>query len=130
EDVTELCYHEAEELLVMTSRVANHQEAAALVQRTIQSGAAVKKLAEIIAAQGGDAQQIEQTALLPAAPLRVMLTAPQDGYIAAIAAEQIGMASMKLGAGRFKKGDPVDHRTGLVLQAKVGAYLHAGDPLV
>jgi thymidine phosphorylase len=59
-----------------------------------------------------------------------MLTAPRDGYIAGIATEQIGLASMSLGAGRFQKGDPIDHRTGLVLQAKVGDYLHAGDPLV
>jgi pyrimidine-nucleoside phosphorylase len=129
-DVSELCYHEAAELLVMTKAAPDHEAAAKQVQQAIQSGAAVQKLAEIIAAQGGDRHQIEQPELLPTAPIRIMLTAPQNGYIAAIAAEQIGLASMNLGAGRFKKGDPVDHRTGLILQAKVGDYLSAGDPLV
>jgi pyrimidine-nucleoside phosphorylase len=42
----------------------------------------------------------------------------------------MGIVSMHLGAGRFKKGDEIDHRTGLVLQAKVGTYLRAGEPLV
>jgi len=59
-----------------------------------------------------------------------MLTAPRSGYIARIQSEHIGLASMQLGAGRFKKGEQIDHRTGLVLQAKVGAYLRAGEPLV
>jgi len=59
-----------------------------------------------------------------------MLPSPHSGYIASIHSEQIGLASMHLGAGRFKKGDRIDHRTGLVLQAKVGDYLHKGEPLI
>ena len=59
-----------------------------------------------------------------------MLEAPRSGYIAGIQSEQMGLASMQLGAGRFKKGEQIDHRTGLVLQAKVGDYRHAGEPLV
>ena len=130
EDVSELCHHETTELLLMTGKVASIEEADALIQHAIQSGAAVQKLAEVIAAQGGDRQQIEDPQLLPQAPVRVTLTAPQAGYIASIHAEQIGLASMSLGAGRFKKGDPIDHRTGLILQAKVGARLNMGDPLI
>jgi pyrimidine-nucleoside phosphorylase len=130
DDVSELCYHEAAELLMMTGKAKDHTEADMLVQQAIHSGAALEKLAEVIAAQGGDARQIEHPELLPSAPVRVMVTAPQTGYIAAIEAERIGLASMNLGAGRFKKGDPIDHRTGLVLQAKVGTYLHTGDPLI
>ncbi|GCF11834.1 thymidine phosphorylase [Dictyobacter arantiisoli] len=130
EDVSELCYHEAAEILVMTQKAATLAEAEQLVAQTIQSGAALKKLAEVIAAQQGNAQQILQPELLPVAPVRSMLPAPRSGYIAAINAEGLGLASMSLGAGRFKKGDPVDHRTGLVLQAKVGNHIQAGDPLI
>jgi pyrimidine-nucleoside phosphorylase len=129
-DITALCRHEAAELLLMTGAASNQSPAEQRVEQAIQSGAAVAKLAEVIAAQGGDAHQIEQPDLLPAAPARVMLTAPRDGYIAAIQADHMGMASMRLGAGRFKKGDPIDHRTGFILQAKVGNYCHTGDPLV
>lgn len=130
EDVIELCHHEARELLVMTKKAATHEEAQQLIEQAIQSGAAVKKLAEVIAAQGGNPSQIEHPDLLPIAPVRIMQVAPNAAYIAAIDAEGIGMVSMSLGAGRFKKGDPIDHRTGLLLQAKVGDFVHAGDPLV
>jgi pyrimidine-nucleoside phosphorylase len=151
QDVSELCYHEVAELLVMTGAVDNMTpfrptgrsqnevrwrseyqltEAEKRVGQAVSSGAGVAKLAEVIAAQGGDPQQIEQPHLLPTAPVRSMLVAPRSGYIAGIQAEQMGLASMHLGAGRFKKGDPIDHRTGLVLQAKVGDYRKAGEPLV
>jgi thymidine phosphorylase len=90
----------------------------------------VAKLAEVIAAQGGDPHQIEQPELLPKAPVRTMLLAPRSGYIAGIEAEQVGLASMRLGAGRFKKGEHIDHRTGFILQAKMGQYRQAGEPLV
>lgn len=129
-DVSDLCYHEAAELLVMTGSAGNFSEAESRVEHAVHSGAAVAKLAEVIAAQGGNAQQIEQPQLLPAAPVRSMLVAPRSGYIAGIQSEQIGLVSMQLGAGRFKKGEQIDHRTGLVLQAKVGEYRRAGEPLV
>ena len=129
-DVSELCFHEASELLVMTGTMATMSEAEERVQHVINSGAAVAKLAEVIAAQGGDPKQIEQPELLPKAPVRTMLFAPCSGYIAGIEAEQIGLASMRLGAGRFKKGEHIDHRTGFILQAKMGQYRHAGEPLV
>ncbi|HTI14081.1 MAG TPA: thymidine phosphorylase [Dictyobacter sp.] len=130
DDVATLCYHEAAELLVMTSKAPDEHTATQLVQRTVRSGAAVEKLAAVIAAQGGNADLITHPECLPVAPIRQMLHAPQSGYIAAINAEQIGLTSMYLGAGRQKKGDAIDHRTGLMLQAKVGDYVQAGDPLV
>ena len=129
-DVSDLCYHEASELLVMTGTAHSLSEAEVKVEQAIRSGAAVAKLAEVIAAQKGDARQIERPELLPAAPVRVMLPAPRSGYIEAIEAEQVGLASMRLGAGRFKKGERIDHRTGFILQAKVGDYRKAGDPLI
>lgn len=130
QDVSELCYHEASELLVMTGSAGSMSEAERRVEQAIHEGVAVAKLAEVIAAQGGDPQQIERPELLPAAPVRSMLVAPRSSYIAAIQAERMGLASMRLGAGRFKKGESIDHRTGFILQAKVGDYRNLGEPLV
>jgi pyrimidine-nucleoside phosphorylase len=130
DDVTKLCYHEASELLVMTGAASTTSEAEMRVEQVIRTGAAVAKLAEVIEAQGGNPQQIERPELLPKAPVRSMLLAPRSGNIASIKAEKMGLASMRLGAGRFKKGEEVDHRTGLILQAKVGDCLQAGEPLV
>jgi pyrimidine-nucleoside phosphorylase len=130
QDIADLCYHEAAELLVMTGKAAKIDEATQIVEHAVQSGAGIAKLLEVVAAQGGDPRCIEQPRLLPSAPTQSILSAPCSGYIAGIQAEQIGFISMRLGAGRFKKGEQIDTRTGLVLQAKIGDYLHAGDPLV
>jgi pyrimidine-nucleoside phosphorylase len=129
-DISELCYHEVAELLVMTGKVPGISEAEKQVEQAVRSGTGVAKLAEVIAAQGGDARQVEQPSLLPTAPVRRMVVAPRSGSIAGIDAEKIGLVSMSLGAGRFKKGEQIDHRTGLILQAKLGDQLRAGEPLV
>jgi len=130
QDITHLCDHEAAELLLMTGKAADMDEARRLVAHAIQSGQAVATLAAVIAAQGGDPRYIEHPHLLPSAPVHHMLIASRSGYIAHIHAEQIGLVSMRLGAGRYRKGEPIVSSTGLVLQAKIGDYLHAGDPLV
>ncbi len=129
-DVTALCHHEAALLLEMTGRAANEQEAQEQVRQAINSGAALEKLAAVVQAQGGDARQVEDPGLLPAAPVCVPLSAPQAGYIAQINAERVGLAVMKLGAGRFKKGEPIDHATGVILYAKIGDQMQAGQPLL
>ncbi len=129
-DVTTLCHHEATRLLKMTRLANSSAEAEAKVQAAIQSGAALEKLAAVVAAQEGDARQVMEPSRLPEAPLKLPLAAPRAGYIAAIQAEQVGLASMKLGAGRFKKGEPIDHATGLLLLVKVGNYVEQGQPLL
>ncbi len=129
-DISELCYHEVAELLVMTGKAADLSQAQQMVEQAVTSGAGVAKLAEVIAAQGGDPRQIEQPTFLPIAPVRVMLNAPQSGFVAGIDAEQIGLLSMRLGAGRYKKGEPIDHSTGFYLHAKAGDYVKEGEPLI
>jgi pyrimidine-nucleoside phosphorylase len=129
-DVSDLCYHEVAELLLMTGKAQDLPTAEELVAYAVRSGRGVAKLAEVIAAQGGDVRQVEQPECLPTAPVRMMLTAPRSGYLAAIDAEQVGLTSMLLGAGRSRKGEQIDHRAGFLLQAKTGDYLHAGDPLI
>ncbi|HEY7348200.1 MAG TPA: thymidine phosphorylase [Ktedonobacterales bacterium] len=129
-DVTALCHHEVASLLEMTGLAANREEAEASVRQAISTGAALDKLAAVIEAQGGDARQAQEPALLPAAPIRIPLPASRAGYIAGIDAERVGLAAMKLGAGRFKKGDPIDHATGLLLFARIGDQVEAGQPLL
>jgi len=129
-DVTALCHHEAATLLEMTGLAANSAEAEARVRQAISSGAALEKLAAVVAAQDGDALQVTDPSLLPTAPVQIPLPSPRAGYIAGIDAERVGLATMKLGAGRFKKGDPIDHATGLLLYRKIGDQVEAGQPLL
>ena len=130
EDVTALCLHETATLLALAGLVADENEGHTRAKRAVADGSGLAKLVEVIAAQGGDARQIEDTSRLPRAPHREVIAAPRSGYITRVNAERIGMASVRLGAGRMKKGDPIDHAVGLVLLAKVGERLDAGAPLV
>jgi pyrimidine-nucleoside phosphorylase len=130
EDVAALCRHEAVTLLTMAGVATRPREAEERVRRALAEGHALAKLAEVVAAQGGDARQVEDPTRLPAAPVRRTLKAPRGGYVAAIDAERVGQASVRLGAGRARKGDAIDHAVGLVLLARVGDRVRAGQPLV
>ena len=130
EDVTTLCLHETATLLAMAGLVSNEEEGLSRAEHALADGSGLAKLTEIIAAQGGDAGQIEDPKRLPRAPYRETLAAPRTGYVTGIQAEAVGMASVRLGAGRMRKGDPIDHAVGLTLLAKVGDRLQAGEPLV
>jgi pyrimidine-nucleoside phosphorylase len=129
-DVMELCLHETAILLAMAGIAADEADGHARAVAAIASGKALAKLEEVVAAQGGDAGQIADPLHLPRAPVRLVVKAPRAAYIAAVDAEQVGMASVHLGAGRLKKGDPIDSAVGLVLLAKVGDQIAKGQPLV
>jgi pyrimidine-nucleoside phosphorylase len=130
EDVTALCRHESETLLRLAGIARTAAQAERRVERAIADGSALAKLAEVVAAQGGDPRQIEDSARLPAAPVRLIIGAPRAGYVAAIAAERVGLASVRLGAGRERKGEAIDHAVGLMLLAKIGDRVEAGQPLI
>ncbi len=129
-DLRELCLHEVATLLAMAGLVADEAEGEARAREALHSGAGLAKLRAVVAAQGGDVAQIDDPARLPQAPWRAMVEAPRAGYIAAIDAEQVGRASVRLGAGRTRKGDTIDPAVGFVLQAKVSAHVEEGQPLV
>jgi thymidine phosphorylase len=58
------------------------------------------------------------------------LTAPRAGYLTALRADALGVASNVLGAGRSRVGDPVDHAVGIVTRVRVGDRVEAGDVLL
>jgi pyrimidine-nucleoside phosphorylase len=96
---------------------------------TLDSGAALEKFIEVVAAHGGEPEVIADPDRLPTAPHRTMLTAPTDGYVARCDALTIGIAATRLGAGRERKEDTVDPGVGITLHAKIGDQVTEGDPL-
>ena len=128
-DLKELCMVLGTNILVRSGLAADEEEARARLTEAIESGAALKKLADMVTAQGGDAAAVYDPALLPTAPVQRHVKAPCDGYIAAMEAKNIGLVSMHLGGGRATKEDVIDLSVGVVLAAKVGDYLHRGDEL-
>jgi pyrimidine-nucleoside phosphorylase len=85
----------------------------------------------MIELQGGDASYLtpERMNELVAVKRRVPVVADRDGYVVSMAAEEIGETARLLGAGRLKKGDPIDPAVGLVMKVRCGAKVSAGDSL-
>lgn len=128
-DLTELCLTLAAHLVVLGKKANDSGQARQLAEQALQSGAALDKLRQLIAAQGGDAAVIDDPKRLPQAQYTYDVACNQAGHIAAIAAETLGLAAMKLGAGRATKEQDIDHAVGIVLRKKVGEQAALSDVL-
>ena len=117
-------------MLLLGGKAKTLKEGAAKITASLQDGSALRKFAQIVTAQGGDARAVTEVGRLPQAPDRSVFKAPRKGFITVMDAEAIGLAAMDLGAGRARSEDQVDPAVGLKLLHKVGAKVSAGEPLV
>ncbi len=100
------------------------------LERLWQEGAALERLRAMIEAQGGDPRVCDDPdGVLPAAPVRLTVTAEHEGYVATLPARIVGEISAGLGAGRSRKDDPVDPAVGLDLRVTTGDPVERGQPL-
>ena len=127
-DLTEVCLQLAANMLVLADK-GTPAECRAMAQAVIADGSAFAKCKEMFAAQGGDTRVLDDYSLFEQPAASFELLAEQDGYIVANDAEKIGSASVLLGAGRQKKGDPLDFAAGITLHKKRGDYVHKGESL-
>ncbi|MBI2942355.1 MAG: thymidine phosphorylase [Chloroflexi bacterium] len=129
-DLWELSLTLGSYLLALAGVVSEPAAARSRLTALRDSGAALERFAAMVAAQRGDRRVVDEPALLPRAALVDSVASPHTGYVATIDAEVVGRAVAELGAGRAKKGDPIDHTVGVVLHARVGDRLAAGEPLL
>ncbi len=101
----------------------------AMVKRVVESGEAYEKFKEMVAAQGGDLSSFESENYNPKALVERDIISSVSGYIHSINAEDLGKASMILGAGRERKEDSIDYSAGIILKKKVGDKVSKGDVL-
>ena len=106
------------------------QQAQPQVESALRSGAGLDALRRMVEAQGGDTSAFHDPSRLLTARLAQPLLAWQDGFVARVDALAVARASNLLGAGRERKGDPIDLAVGVVLQARVGDRIEAGQPLL
>lgn len=99
------------------------------IERSLESGAGLAKLAGMIKAQGGDPRVVDQPERLPGAAHARRIRTTGQGYVTSIDARDIGLAAMSLGAGRETMEDRIDHGVGITLSAKVGDEVRRGDVL-
>ena len=128
-DLTNLCLELGSHMLMLGEKAKSNEEAIDLLKNIIKSGKAFEKFKELVEAQGGDVRVIENTKLLPSAKYQKAYRSKKNGYINEINALDIGMASVKLGAGRETKASDIDYGAGIVLKKKVGDFVKENEDL-
>jgi pyrimidine-nucleoside phosphorylase len=100
-----------------------------MLEDSIKNGTALKKMKEMIEAQGGNSKVVDDPSILNISDKKSDFKSSKSGYIHSMNAEKVGIASMKLGAGREKKEDIIDLSVGIRLVKKTGDPVKAGDTL-
>ncbi len=129
-DLVELSVELAALMAWLGQRYASLDDARAAVRDALRDGRGLAKFRAIVQRQGGDVSMIDDTATLPAAPVRDVFVAPRAGYVARYDAGLLGRAAVLLGAGRAKAEDPVDPAVGFELLAVPGDPVSEGAPLI
>jgi pyrimidine-nucleoside phosphorylase len=97
--------------------------------KAIHTGEALERFRKVIEAQGGDSKVVDDLTRLPVPPVLRTVNSPIKGVVKTVQARPIGHATMLLGAGRKRAGEPVDHAVGVLLHKKIGDRVGEGEAL-
>ncbi|HZR22153.1 MAG TPA: thymidine phosphorylase [Vicinamibacterales bacterium] len=117
-------------MLILGTVASDRADAERRIRESIASGAALAKFRMMVEVQGGDPRVVDDYSLLPSVPDREYVNADRAGYLTRLDAELVGRASVSLGAGRDKVEDAVDPAVGIMITAKPGDAVKAGDPIL
>ena len=129
EDLMELCYTSGSIMLVQAKIAKNRDEARKMLHKVVENGEAFNKFLAMVKAQGGDVEYILHPEKFEVSSKAIEIKAPCSGYVSRLNALEIGIAAMKLGAGRETLEDKIDMSAGIYLNAKVGSKVKKGDVL-
>jgi pyrimidine-nucleoside phosphorylase len=128
-DLEDLSVLLAARMVRLAGLAANDAQAERAVRNALRSGAGLEKFRQIIERQGGDPRVIDDPSRLPSTREAAYITGDRRGFVAAVDAELVGRAAMKLGAGRERAEDAVDHAVGVVVLVRPGAAVEPDRPL-
>ena len=128
-DTTELTMALGAEMLVLGGVAKDTTEARAQLGNAVRSGAGLAKFRAIIEAQHGDPKVVDNPEKLPTTEHKSAVLARTAGVVTDIDPYALGTSAMRLGAGRAKAEDRVDHAVGIVLLKKVGDIVERGEPM-
>jgi pyrimidine-nucleoside phosphorylase len=128
-DLTKLSLELAARMIYLGKKAASLDEARRAAEHHLVDGSAYRKFKQVVAAQGGNPQALDRFELLPNATGMREVASPRGGYVTSIDAEDIGIASNMIGAGRDKKEDSIDPAVGIILEVKTGEKVEAGSIL-
>ena len=128
-DFVTLCLELGSRMVYLSKQARSVEEAREKLEKSIESGAALTKLADFVEAQGGDKRFVYEPDRLPKAKHVHEIKATTAGYVSRIECDEIGSCSLILGGGRETKESDIDLSVGLVLNKKVGDIVNVGDTL-
>ncbi len=128
-DLVDLVRELGSDMLLISGVVSSRDEGINIIERSIETKKGLEKLGELIEAQGGNREVLENPNLLPQPKVKIEVETRSSGYVQEIDALDVGLASKILGAGRKTKDDPLDLSVGIYLRKKVGDKVEAGEPL-
>ncbi|MDE6087808.1 MAG: thymidine phosphorylase [Oscillospiraceae bacterium] len=115
--------------MLALSGMGTLQECKYNVLKALQSGKALEKFAEMIAAQGGDPTVTDYPEKLPHSRTSKILFWDKSGYLASVQSEEIGLACLELGAGRTSANSQIDPGAGVIFLHQIGDEIRDGDVL-
>jgi pyrimidine-nucleoside phosphorylase len=128
-DLMEVTFALAAEMLLLVGAVSTIEGARKRLKESVTSGRALEKLREVIQAQGGDPDVVDDPTRLPQAREVEVYRAQCDGVVSRIEPRRIGRAIVELGGGRRTIEDEIDPSVGFVIPVKPGDRVRAGEPL-
>ena len=130
QDLVDVSVELAARMVVLGGVTEDLPSARTQVLRAISSGSGLDRFRQIIEMQGGDPKIVDDHQRLPHVPDRWAVPAGRSGFVTGLNAELVGRASVVLGAGRDRVEDPVDPAVGIMVIAKPGDEVRAGDPVL
>jgi len=130
DDLLEVTLALSAEMLLMANVAKSVADARQMLQKKLASGEALRKFAEMITAQGGDAKVCDEVKRLPSAKKTKPISATKSGVVQSIECDQIGYAVIALGGGRKMAADKIDFAVGFEQPKKIGDAVKAGEPLM
>jgi pyrimidine-nucleoside phosphorylase len=96
------------------------------LERHLDDGSARRRFSQLVAAQGGNPEDLHRMDEIHQAPVIRDVIASAGGVVSQVDAGLVGQAALQLGAGRAKASDPVDFAVGFDRIVKIGETIHAG----
>jgi len=128
-DLVDLIMELGSDMLLISGIVSSRNKAKSRIADNLANQKGLKRLVDLIIAQGGDPSVVDNPNLLPQPNTKIEVKSETPGYVSAIDPLEVGLASKILGAGRKTKDDTIDYSVGICLKKKIGDKVKVGDPL-
>ena len=128
-DLEDICLHLGAHMLLLSKKVGTIDEGLQRLRDVMESGEGLEKLKELVKNQGGDPSYVDDISKFKKADIVKEVVSEHEGYVCSIKTDEIGRASLVLGAGRENKESEIDLSVGLIVEKKRGDYVRKGDAL-